>query len=171
MSTRAAAARAMSESVDEVDDHNLLETCRELLVNSVESAPERKTSRVNFCWTEDAEKILINVALKHEAHHETKGSNMDTKWKLVKEELLKDHDRFRTWQDMKWESLKTKFQRMLADVDSKYAISGEGANLSGLPEGGMSDRDKMLVGILESNAEELACKEASKVKKRKRQVK
>jgi hypothetical protein len=156
--------------MDENADNDIGETYRSILANSDELGAERKSSRVNFCWTEEAEKILINVAVKHEAYHKTKGTSMDTKWNLVRAELLTDHDRFKNWPEMKWETLKAKFNRMLSDVDAKFAISSEGANLSGLPEESMSDRDKMLVGILECLAEETADRAALKAKDRKRQV-
>lgn len=156
--------------MDRNSDNDIGETYRSILANSDELAAEPKSNRVNFCWTEEAEKILINVAVKHEAHHKTKGTNMDTKRNFLKAELLRDHDRFKNWPDMKWETLKAKFNRMLTDVDAKYAISSEGANLSGLPEESMSDRDKMLVGILESLAEETADRAALKAKDKRRQV-
>lgn len=156
--------------MDENPDNDIGETCRSILTNSDEYATERKSNRVNFCWTQEAEKILINIAVKHDAHHKTKGISMDTKWNSVRAELVSDHDRFKNWPDMKWETLKAKFNRMLADVDAKYAISSEGANLSGLPEEVMSDRDKMLVGILESLAEETADRAALKAKDKRRQV-
>ena len=94
---------------------------------------------------------------------------MDVKWNLVKIELL-EHDRFRDCNDMKWETLRAKFNRMLSDVETKYAVSVEGANLSGLPEESMSERDHMLIGILEKNAEESADRAALKARDKRRQV-
>jgi hypothetical protein len=70
--------------------------------------------------------------------------------------------------DVKWETLRAKFNRMLAEVEAKYAVSAEGANLSGLPEQ-KSDRDEMLLGILESVAEESGHRDAIKAREQKKQ--
>jgi hypothetical protein len=173
MSTRAGVdTRSRSQPLDETggDEDNMSEAYIEILANMDESsAPTaRKTNRTNFCWTEDSEKDLIAVAVKKEAHHKTKGTNMEDKWILVKAELM-TMERFKNLlSDVKWETLRAKFNRMLAEVEAKYAVSAEGANLSGLPEQ-KSDRDEMLLGILESVAEESAHRDAIKAREQKKQ--
>jgi hypothetical protein len=105
---------------------------REILANMDESSTPtaRKTNRTHFCWTEDSEKDLIAVAVKKEAHHKTKGTNMEDKWILMKAELM-TMERSKTCY---LETLRAKCNRMLAAVEDKYAMSAEGANLSGLLE-------------------------------------
>lgn len=148
-------------------DEDALDACMGILAAAENEEPMRKQSRVNFCWNEDSEMILINLVVKNEAHHKTKHT-METKWNRVKVELL-SKDQFKAWQDCTWQNLRAKFQRMLQEVQGKYALTAEGSNLSGLPERA-SDRDQMLIGIAETLFEEQQEKEGVKNKELLKQV-
>lgn len=144
-----------------------LDACMDLLAGAPDEEPQRKQTRVNFSWSEHSEAILINLVVKHEAHHKTK-QTMETKWNHVRVELL-SKDPFKGSQELTWQNLRAKFQRMMQEVQGKYSLTAEGSNLSGLPERA-SDRDKMLIGIAETLFEEQQEKDGIKSKELAKQV-
>ena len=136
-------------------------------VPAVPSASSSDASKVPN-HVPDTEKLLINYCVIHSAYKKTKGSNMEQKWTLVKAELLTER-RVQNWPEMTWTNLSAKFNRLLKDVQSKYALSREGVNLSGLPEYA-SDVDHMIMGILQELEYEQIERDDSKAKHQERQV-
>lgn len=130
-------------------------------------APPAPAGRVHFIWTDNAMKLLINSAYKQEAYKKT-SMNMELKWEMVRSELIA-HDPFRNHPEVTAKNLRQKFNRFKDDVNKKYALEQEGANLSGLAEH-ISDCDEMMVGILQELAEMKDERDENKEKASKNQV-
>ena len=50
-------------------------------------APPAPTDRVRYIWTDNAMKLLINLAYKQEAYKKA-SMNMELKWEMVRSELI-----------------------------------------------------------------------------------
>jgi hypothetical protein len=149
-----------------MSDQDMIASLSQMLDANAD-APPAPTGRVHFIWTDNAMKLLINSAYKQEAYKKT-SMNMELKWEMVRSELIA-HDPFRNHPEVTAKNLRQKFNRFKDDVNKKYALEQEGANLSGLAEH-INDCDEMMVGILQELAEMKDERDENKEKASKNQV-
>jgi hypothetical protein len=100
-------------------------------------------------WTPMREMTLVTVVMKYKAHKKTKEATMEDKWGLVSQELSL-HGSFAEFKlDAKKsvETFKKKYSRLRSDVEKRYSLTEEGANLSGLPETA-SEVEQILYNII-----------------------
>jgi len=97
---------------------------------------QKQTRKEEIQWTEPREYGLACVYKSKKAYMKVKGDklNLDHKRLLAFHEI-KEHPSFRDVSHLLTSGgVHQKFIRMMNNVISKYALDGEGANLSGLPE-------------------------------------
>jgi len=97
---------------------------------------QKRTREEEIHWTEPREYVLACVYKSKKAYMKVKGDklNLDHKRLLAFHEI-KEHPSFRDVSNLLTSGgVHQKFIRMMTNVISKYALDGEGANLSGLPE-------------------------------------
>ena len=97
-------------------------------------AKKQRSRKEEIQWTEQKEYVLVCAYKAEMAYMKTKGLNMERK-RLLAFTRVKEHVSFRNdGNALTPGGVQAKFSRLEKAVTSKYALTGEGANLSGLPE-------------------------------------
>ena len=98
--------------------------------------PEKKRGKkAYFGWNDELEFTFVNCVFKHKGYKRTKES-METKFKLICATLI-SLPGFRG-SDLNHEQLHKKWTRMANDIEKKYSLEHEGANLSGHSRSGQA---------------------------------
>jgi hypothetical protein len=85
-------------------------------------------------WTEQREYVLASLVKSKKAYIKTKNLKMEDKKLMVLNEI-KNHPAFAgESHKLTVAGIIAKYNRMQSYVSAKYALEGEGSNLSGLPE-------------------------------------
>ncbi len=101
-----------------------------------EPLPKNKRARKEeIQWTEKKEYVLVCAYKSEQAYLKTKGMNMEQK-RLLAFNKVREHAFFKDDKHLLTAGgVQAKFTRLLEKaITAKYALTGEGANLSGLPE-------------------------------------
>lgn len=116
-------------------------------MQEIENPPTQKAAKPvkrNFAWTEQKELTLANYVFKEKGYMRT-DTNLTDKFTAVSIKISSDQAFSGAMLD--GAALKKKWDRIAFNVDTKYAISVEGANLSGLDEE-PSELDKLVLTML-----------------------
>jgi stress response protein YsnF len=133
----------------------------------IDAAMAERRKKVTIKWNENLETVLVASVLKRKAYMKTKDNSLETKWSLVQSDCSKSPFFFEYLSKLTVECLKKKFHYMKHHIESTYALDGEGANLSGLPEN-ISSNDKMVYNMIVEESTYKRDKEEENEKKRKR---
>lgn len=136
-------------------------------MQEIENPPTQKAAKPvkrNFAWTEQKELTLANYVFKEKGYMRT-DTNLTDKFTAVSIKISSDQAFSGAMLD--GAALKKKWDRIAFNVDTKYAISVEGANLSGLDEE-PSELDKLVLTMLKERFETAKAKEDQKVKDKER---
>ena len=97
---------------------------------------QKRSRKEEIQWTEQREYVLVCVCKSKKAHVKVKGDRLSLDQKiLLAFHEVKEHPSFRDVANiLTCGGIHQKFTRMMSSVISKYALDGEGANLSRLPE-------------------------------------
>jgi hypothetical protein len=100
-----------------------------------EPLPKNKRARKEeIQWTEKKEYVLVCAYKSEKAYLKTKGMNMEQK-RLLAFNKVREHAFFKDDKNLLTAGgVQAKFTRLEKAITAKYALTGEGANLSGLPE-------------------------------------
>ena len=133
-------------------------------VDSTQTQMATKAVKRNFAWTEQKELTLANYVFKEKGYMRT-DTNLTDKFTAVSIKISNDQ----AFSGVKLDgaALKKKWDRIALNVDTKYAISVEGANLSGLEEE-PSELEKLVLTMLKERFETTKAKEDQKVKDKER---
>ena len=131
------------------------------------SQPQKKAKRANFTWTESRELTLLNYVFKEKGYLRT-DINFTDKFNAISRKITADQA-FSGGQ-LDGAALKKKWDRIASTIDSKFSISAEGSNLSGLDEE-PSEIEKLVLQMLKERFESAKAKEDQKVKERERNQK
>ena len=131
--------------------------------------PPKKMKIGNFPWTETLNGKFAQAVLKRKGHLKT-DMNQETKFNLVANDLVQMVDTpFFCSPLITGSNLKAKWNRIVSEFQTKFALTREGANLSGLAEA--SEYEKLVLSMLERKAGEEAEKDAESEKKKETQKK
>ena len=92
----------------------------------------KKQKKSNFNWNEELDFTFVSAVHKHKAYKRTKGCSIEDKFKLVTANLL-GLPIFKN-ADINDDMLFKKWSRLTKQIETKYALDGAGANLSGLSD-------------------------------------
>lgn len=120
-----------------------------------------KTKRKNFPWTEAREYTLTNYIFNEKGHLRTETSMIE-KFNSISLKLRLD-SAFIGREFLDGAALKKKWDRISSLVDSKFSISSEGANLSGLEEE-PTEIEKLVLDMLKERYETAKAKDEQKAK-------
>ena len=107
--------------------------------------PQKKRRSKPFPWTDLLEMKSLTFVQKRKAHIKT-DVKQSTKFDLVAQDLVRLDAQ--TFASINGESLKRKWTRMAKIYKTKFSLTSEGANLSGLGE--PTKLEKMAIGLLET---------------------
>lgn len=129
------------------------------------TATTHASGKVYINWTDHLELYLVNSALKHKAYKRTE-IKKDDKWNNVASDIIVA---FLAMSGMiKGTVAKKKFERMWDDCGKKYALTEEGANLSGLPDKA-SPVEKILISMIIEVEKTKTVREQQNEKEKKRE--
>lgn len=123
--------------------------------------PKPKAKRVNFPWTDARELTLVNYVFKESGHLRT-DINLADKFTAISRKIVSDRA-FATENLLDGAALKKKWDRLAAAVETKYALSEEGANLSHL-EDDATPTDKLIIEMLLERFNQAKAKDEQKAK-------
>jgi len=131
---------------------------------SPDKKKSRKSKSFDIQWNYERSLALLASICKHKAHKKTPELTMAQKMKNVARDL-RDHFLFTEIDRETFEHfdlLDQKWRRIKKDVSKKFAISSEGANLSGFDEDSVSELEKLCITLLEDEMKTKSDKEAHK---------
>jgi hypothetical protein len=142
----------------------------EYVSSSIEENASAKARKSSILWNENLETVLVNSVLKRKAYMKTKDNTLEAKWSLVQSDCVKHPFFVELVSKLTIEAVKKKFTRMRSTVEQNYALDGEGANLSGLPEHATSN-EKCIFNMIVEEAQTKRSKDEDNAKKRQRNLK
>ena len=131
------------------------------MMEPVDEPAAKKAKRTNFSWTSAREFTLVNYIFLEKGHLKTY-TNMVDKFNALSLKLRVD-SAFVGRYFLDGAALKKKFDRLCAVVDTKYSISSEGANLSGL-EAEPTDVEKLILDLLKERFDTKKAKDEQTLK-------
>jgi len=133
------------------------------------SSPSKKKAKKSkgddIVWNEARCLALLSSIMKNKAHKKS-DETLHTKMRAVVKDLKTQH----LFSDLDKEAFEhvdafdTKWKRIKKNVQKKFALDSEGANLSGLDEDNVSEVEKLAISLIEdemkTKADVVAAKEA-----------
>lgn len=122
---------------------------------------QKKARKGHFPWTAAREFTFVNLIFKEKGHLRT-DINMIDKFNSISSKLRLDAS-FTGREFLDGPALKKKWERISGAVESKYSLSSEGANLSGLEEQ-PSELEKLVMDLLKERHDTAKAKDEQKLK-------